>query len=373
VSILSSLNIDMIRNVISKYFLVKDMSSFVDYVEVVVVPKGGLRKCFNELYAELTSKFVYPMLFRSGDEYRIRIQAGKVSRRRVRLQIILFIATVVTTVITAYFWVTQYFSFLSSNLGVTYSMLDIILSIILFVFGVLVPLGLHELGHWLISRRVRVPVSLPYFIPAPPVISLGTFGAVINMRFLPPTLDELALIGVSGPLFGIIFSSVTSALGLYLSQPVEVGVLEELAKAGKVELINFSTPLFTLIFRAMWGDTPVLLHPIAQVGLLLFIIHFLNLLPIGQLDGGHVVRSVTSMKVHYLIGISVAILGILSVFIIRSFITQLISIFSLLALLLSGFRPHLGCANQVTKPSPKAYIALALYLILLALTFPIVE
>ena len=176
--------------IVEKYFIVKNYVPYANYVELTVIPLRDLRKSFKELYTELISKSLFPFLIKVNDEVRIRIQVGKERKRKIKLQVVLFIATVITTVVTAYFWVNHYVNFIKENLGISYSLFDYVIAITLFTLGVLISLGFHEVGHFIVSKKVKVPVSLPYFIPAPPVVSLGTFGAVINMRFLPSKIGR---------------------------------------------------------------------------------------------------------------------------------------------------------------------------------------
>ena len=140
----------------------------------------------------------------------------------------------------------------------------------------------HELSHYFTSRRHHTAATLPYFIPAPTLI--GTFGAVIKMK--SPILTRCALIdiGASGPIMGFLFSVVACVIGLHFST-----VLKGPHAVTGVTLGNCLA--FYLILRVMVGPTAnrqLLLHPIAFAGWIGFFVTFLNLLPVGQLDGGHV-------------------------------------------------------------------------------------
>ncbi len=141
----------------------------------------------------------------------------------------------------------------------------------------------HELSHYFASRKHHTPATLPYFIPAPSLI--GTFGAFIKMS--PPIMDRKALldIGISGPLAGFIVSVVASLIGLSMSEVVLAG-----KQTGGLGLGN------SLLFMALTKITlgidlnryDVVLHPIAFAGWIGLFVTSLNLLPIGQLDGGHI-------------------------------------------------------------------------------------
>lgn len=155
-----------------------------------------------------------------------------------------------------------------------------------FSFTLMAILLTHEMGHYLTSRYHGVGATLPYFIPAPSII--GTFGAFIRMT--SPILNKRALldIGASGPIAGFIVAIAAVAVGLHYSTVVETPTLEGL-KLG-------SPLIFSLISDLMIGPVPegsdVLLHPVAFAGWIGMFVTALNLIPIGQLDGGHVVYAV---------------------------------------------------------------------------------
>lgn len=142
---------------------------------------------------------------------------------------------------------------------------------------------MHEMGHYVTARWHRVPATLPYFIPGIPLF-IGTFGAVIRMQ--GPILGKRALfdIGVSGPIVGFVFAVIAIFVGLRHS---DVVALEGMAGIQLGEPI-----LFNVVAQMVIGDIPdaydIVLHPIAFAGWVGLLITALNLIPIGQLDGGHV-------------------------------------------------------------------------------------
>ncbi len=162
----------------------------------------------------------------------------------------------------------------------------------------------HELGHYFQARRYRVPASLPYFIPMP-VTLFGTMGAIIAMR--ARTADSRALfdLAITGPLAGLVPAIAFSALGLKLST---VQVLDATAERTYVTLgepLIFKLLSF-LILGPLEEGTTVLLHPVAFAGWVGIFITALNLLPIGQLDGGHILYTLLPKRAH---AISVAMLA----------------------------------------------------------------
>jgi membrane-associated protease RseP (regulator of RpoE activity) len=152
-----------------------------------------------------------------------------------------------------------------------------------FSLSIMVILGAHELGHYFASKRLGVDATPPYFIPVGHPI-IGTFGAVIRMKSPIPDRKALLEIGVAGPLAGLFFAIPALVIGLRLSSMVPVS-------EGGWQLGN--SILFAIISRLVVGQVPegmdILLHPVAFAGWLGFFITALNLLPVGQLDGGHIV------------------------------------------------------------------------------------
>jgi membrane-associated protease RseP (regulator of RpoE activity) len=139
----------------------------------------------------------------------------------------------------------------------------------------------HEFGHYLAALYHRVDASLPYFMPSP---FLGTFGAFIRVRSPIYSKRVLFDIGVSGPLAGFVFLLPALAVGLAFSK-----VIPNIAHQGT---IHFGTPgLEWLLTRAIFPGVPmadIYLHPIARAAWVGMFATAMNLLPIGQLDGGHI-------------------------------------------------------------------------------------
>jgi membrane-associated protease RseP (regulator of RpoE activity) len=153
----------------------------------------------------------------------------------------------------------------------------------IFAVPLLAILLCHEFGHYLMARRHRVPASLPMFIPFPNLF--GTMGAVISMRGRIRTRDALVDIGAGGPLAGLAVAVPVITLGLSLSN------VEPMAGRTGI-LVEGDSLLYLALKRIVCGSIPaghdVWLHPVAFAGWAGFFVTMLNLLPIGQLDGGHV-------------------------------------------------------------------------------------
>ncbi|MFB6166169.1 MAG: site-2 protease family protein [Haloarculaceae archaeon] len=161
-----------------------------------------------------------------------------------------------------------------------------------FTAAVLGVLGTHELGHYVMSRYHRVDATLPYFIPVPTIF--GTMGAIIKMKGRIPDRRALFDIGVAGPLAGLAATVVVTAVGLQLP-PVRVPFV-----------MRFNDPLLLRGIAAVAGgkltyaDPHVIFNPVVFGGWLGMFITFLNLLPVGQLDGGHIVRAMLGSRTETL-------------------------------------------------------------------------
>lgn len=176
-----------------------------------------------------------------------------------------------------------------------------------FSFTLLLILGAHELGHYFMSKKHHIDVTLPYFIPAPSLV--GTFGAFIKMR--SPIMDRRILldVGAAGPLAGLCVTIPVLLVGLTLSE-----VKYETVEAG----FNLgSSMLFSIMNWIIHGNMPdnanIILHPVAFSGWIGLLVTSLNLLPVGQLDGGHVAYAVIGAKQGLVAKVVLVILVVLGV------------------------------------------------------------
>jgi hypothetical protein len=161
-----------------------------------------------------------------------------------------------------------------------------------FSAALLLILGSHELGHFIACRRHGVPSTAPYFLPAP--IGVGTFGAFIRIRARIATKQQLFDIGIAGPLAGFAMLVPFLALGVAWSEPAVVAVADgpsaiQLFRPGT----NLAIWLLTLVFHGRLPASAVLdFHPFALAAWVGMLATALNLLPMGQLDGGHILYAV---------------------------------------------------------------------------------
>lgn len=174
-----------------------------------------------------------------------------------------------------------------------------------FALSLLAVLGSHELAHYLAARRLGVDATLPYFLPVPHPLT-GTMGAFIKIRSPIPSRGALVRVGVAGPLAGFLVCVPVTVIGLMLSK-VEV-------VAGR-DVLPLGTPLFfgfisRLVHGTVGAGCDVMLHPVAFAGWLGMLITGLNLLPAGQLDGGHVMYAILGRRFR---PFAVLVLGVLLV------------------------------------------------------------
>lgn len=243
----------------------------------------------------------------------IKVRKGEGRHLKYKLNLFLFIATVFTTLFAG-----------ALQQGVNPLLTPWkIYKGFPFSFTLLSILLIHELGHFFASRRHKIQATLPYFIPAPSFI--GTFGAVISMKELPRSRSALMDVGVSGPLAGFVVAVLAYALGLYLPSGQSTLTLSP----------EGESILSRILIRLIRGDVPayasILIHPIGFAGWLGLFVTSLNLLPIGQLDGGHVSYALLGDKQRFLAGFTVFILIFLGLFVWKgwlfwAFLTLIIGI-----------------------------------------------
>jgi len=177
-----------------------------------------------------------------------------------------------------------------------------------FALTLMIILLTHELSHYFASKKHGVNATLPYFIPAPTII--GTFGAFIKMKSPIVTRKALIDIGASGPIAGFIVSVIAVMIGLHLSKIVPVSQTKGALTLG-------DSFLFSFLAQAVMGVTPadsdILLNPVAFAGWIGLFVTSINLIPVGQLDGGHIAFALLGEKQTRLSFILVLVMTVLGV------------------------------------------------------------
>ena len=219
-----------------------------------------------------------------------------------RINLLLFAATFCTT-------------YLVNSLGYAICIMTILLA--------------HEMGHFIMCKKYRVGATWPFFLPMP-LPPFGTFGAVIKMKGNIPDKRALFDIGVAGPIGGLIFAIPILIIGLSLSE------IHPIPK-DTTSYLGLGEPLlFSFFGKIMIGNVPegsdVFLSPIAFAGWAGLFVTALNLLPIGQLDGGHVIYALLGKYSSIVYKVGIVIFCLFTIFVFRGWL-----IFAIM-LLLFGFK-----------------------------------
>ena len=163
-----------------------------------------------------------------------------------------------------------------------------------FSMTLMLILGCHEFGHYYYAVKHKVDATLPYFLPAPPYLFIiGTFGAFIKIKSPIYKKDALLQIGAAGPIAGFVIAVPALIIGLLLSDVIAINDQYKGIILGDSLLMKIFT---NIIFPDLSDGYDILLHPIAFAGWIGLLVTMLNLLPIGQLDGGHIAYAMLGNK-----------------------------------------------------------------------------
>jgi Zn-dependent protease len=279
--------------------------------------EGELRRSPDEAYEALRRRFsdtaLVPLLQETEEERPALVLAPKAelpapaqTSRRAWVNLALLLATLATTT-----WA-----------GALHDGVNLlaepgrVMAGLPYALALMLILGAHELGHYFTARRYGIDVSLPYFIPVP--FALGTFGAFIKMKSLSPTRRAAFDVAVAGPLAGLVVAVPALLLGLQYSEVVSVGQAPPTMMGGADV---GSSLLFALLAKLALGDAVLeghrlVLHPVAFAGWLGLLVTALNLMPVGQLDGGHMAHALLGRRRAYSAGIAtLTALVVLGVFV----------------------------------------------------------
>lgn len=241
---------------------------------------------------------------------------------RILLHIFLFLITAVSTFLTGAAWSVEISTVPESEIGAMLAPFtalitqtsagnyDPILKGLIFTFTLLIILGAHEFGHYFACRYYGIRATLPFFIPAPPLLTpFGTFGAVIKIKEPIRTRRALFDIGIAGPLAGFALALPASIIGLLIAREVP-------APAGGG--MQFNDPLLFIIIMKIFGLPKFIdWNPVYWAAWGTLLVTALNLFPVGQLDGGHVLYAVAGPRIHKwvsrIVAVSVAGLAVFSI------------------------------------------------------------
>ncbi len=269
-------------------FVVETVKSCMTVYDVVVTPldlffyyfkdeNPNLGECFDGIRKILIPKGYIPFLSEETENFLVVRHRPETKYRSSRVNIILFILTVGSTMLVG-----AEFSTTFLKPGPMWLLFDVIYGFVFFSLPLLAILGIHEFGHYIVARRHAVKASFPFFIPVP--FSIGTLGAFISLRDPIPNRRAMVEIGAAGPIFGFATAFPLLFLANYLQSfftPV----------AAETQSLVIQFPLiyhFLGLLMPAGASEPV--FPMVLAVWVGIFATALNLLPISQLDGGHVAR-----------------------------------------------------------------------------------
>ncbi len=295
--------IERVKAIVGRQFPIYETKVRGDILSVYVkADEATLGQRFDALRKELMPQGFIPMILKEKGEHIILVQRKPSMRfRGPRANLILLVLTGFTTVLAGGSLWAGYQGKVPdpadplSDFRLALAPDNAGLGALFFALPLLGILGIHEMGHYLTAKRHGVAASLPFFLPSLP--PLGTFGALISMREPIPNKKALIDIGISGPLAGLAVAIPVSAAGLYFTRILP-----------GAPIVNEGGNL-TIGLPALWDlfllpliplEQNVSLHPLAFAGWVGLFVTALNLLPAGQLDGGHIARALLGRHSRWL-------------------------------------------------------------------------
>jgi membrane-associated protease RseP (regulator of RpoE activity) len=283
--------LDRIRALVQAHFPVYE-TRITPYSLVLLVHAEGptMAERFDALRQEMWPLYYVPQIRYDQGEYLIEVvKRPPQSPYGGLVNLLLLGATIVSTIFAgAFLWVAY-------RGGTALTATDLLWGGIFFAAPLMLILGLHELAHYWMARRHHVDASLPFFLPVPPpILIFGTFGAFISLREPFPDKKALLDIGAAGPIAGFLVALPVTLLGLHLS----AGAPALAPTICGPTFLGFSygnlvigEPTIWALFTYFVPGAGSNLHPLALAGWVGILVTAINLLPAGQLDGGHVARA----------------------------------------------------------------------------------
>ena len=313
---------------------------------------GHLRYAAEDVFPLIRARFeergFTPMLRRVDGREVVIAMPGVIQPRpvNVTLNILLFLATVGTTM-----WAGSFLAAPPASPLDVFNPLRLIRGLP-FALALLSILGIHELGHYIMARYHGADVTPPYFIPVP--FGLGTFGAFIQLR--SPVEDRRALfdVGLAGPLAGFVVALPLMALGLALSEVVP--------KTGHAMAAPLLVRWLGQLIRPHAPGEAVRLHPIGFAAYIGLWITAMNLLPVGQLDGGHVVYSVVGSIFRHVAWVTLLMMLIMGLTLWEGWLVWALFV------ALTGLN-HPPPLNDITPLDRKRYVWFGIGVTIFVLTF----
>ena len=356
--------LERIRTAVAAYFPVYDTTVAAQSLLLAVsIDRSTLESKFDRLRLELWKQGYVPFLRRLSGEDVIEVVRRPPARPRgLWVNLVLLAATISTTVFAgALIWLTY-----SGGTSITVD--DVLFGGLYFALPILAILGFHELAHYAAARRRGLDASLPFFIPVPPPLPFGTFGAFVSIRAPFPDRKAQFDVSAAGPLVGFVIALPIALAGLYLS--AHAPVLPANVCTPTVLGLNYGEYLFSPssilwhLFGLFLPASLVGAHPLALAGWVGVLVTAINLLPIGALDGGRVFRAVFGERSRYVSYVGAAALLGLGLF----YTGWLVFAFLILILGLRNPAP----LNDATTLDAKRYVLAACVVAILITGFAVV-
>lgn len=348
-----------VDEIVRRHFTIAEWK--VQYgVLTYIVNDEDTKDRFLKLYSELYERGCTPILKNEGKKKLLKIfKRQEFPRYNLVWNLILLLATIATVTFAGYLFVASDVYEIVDPLFSEYK----VLHLLAYVLSIFFVLGVHELGHKIACIKHGLKSTPPYFIPGPPIIG-GSFGAIMMQQTPIINRDQLFDLGLLGPLLGFAASVIVTIFGLSLSYVIPVELVHLLQEQGKVAYLPLEPLSFTII---RMGLSPlqvqhqaILLHPIVFAGWVGMLVTFLNTLPVGQLDGGHVTRALFDERKH-----TIGSIAAIAIMIMTGFVPM-----ALLALLIL-LRGHPGPLDDVSPISRSRKLLFLLLPLMCGLCFPL--
>jgi membrane-associated protease RseP (regulator of RpoE activity) len=333
---------EILNALVSNVFHIDDITLGDSGGEFIVRYRGRLAldsiQAFDQLTVQLRPYKLMPLFRKGQDDGHIILITGSLpdpKPSRVWINLVLFLLTVLSVIWTGMLYTEpEQIAGATSDLQVLW--LRLLHGGLPFAVSLLGILLAHEFGHYFVTRRHNTAASLPYFIPFPTL--LGTMGAVIVWKELPRNKRVLFDVGIAGPLAGLVVAIPVVLYGLLLSktgpiEPVSGGFIEgnsilyllskyiifgqllpAPASYGTISPLLYWLKFFFTGLPVPTGGTDVFISPVAMAGWAGLLVTSLNLIPAGQLDGGHVMYVLFGKKLKYALPVIIGLLALMGFF-----------------------------------------------------------
>ena len=287
-----------LRNVIQARFTVLDAFIDPNGIPTFVVHPGDTEERFKSVLEDFSRMNLVSSLRRDGDRLLIRVfTKPRMKPSRSGVNLVLLMVTLGTI------FASGYFGFMNTPI-----LRDVLLKdsnpylqaglFAVCLFGII---GLHETGHLVACRRYNLDFTLPYFIPGPP--PFGTFGAVVSLRSAPTNRNQLFDLGFAGPFAGFIATVIISVISFQLA--IQVTLQQAIAWEEQKLIQQAFWPMYPYLFeilqpivRPLPEGYSLILTQVELAAWVGSLLTFLNILPVWELDGGHISRAVLGPRGH---------------------------------------------------------------------------